>query len=362
MESCLRKLAGVCLVLAATALTTLPTVAHAQWLFGRGCSTCCDPCQGSMGGNVMAGTPAENYAANGESPQFDLGEAAAAQSGDTLAVLENPGGYIDSAIVGTQFRLRFDAAYNNPMPDRVEFFYAQCGILGGPGPPAIETSVDYQEITPYLEYAFNCRFSVFIETPFRAINPEVNANASGFSDLNVGFKYAFIACRDEYLTAQLRIYTPTGDPALGLGTGHVSIEPSILYFRRFNECWTLQAELRDWIPISDSVGPGGEPFAGNVLRYGAGLGYDLWSCCDGCTSKRLTPVAELVGWTILDGFGTDGNLGGVAVDQAGVTIVNAKFGARYTVNEHSFYAGYGTALTGEAWYEDVFRIEYRQAF
>lgn len=367
-------LRDVRLIYLVVALASAPALAQAQsqgcayqcaprGLFSRGCGPCNDCYQNALTGNEAPGSAmpeslAQNYADNSG---FDLGEAAAAQSGSSFAVLDNPGGYIDSAIVGSQFRFRFDAAYNNPMPDRVEFFYGQCGILGGPGPPAIETSVDYQEFIPYLEWAFNERFSVFVETPIRLINPDVNQNAGGFSDLNAGFKYALIACPDEYLTAQLRIYTPTGQADLGLGTGHVSIEPSILYFRRFNECWTLQAELRDWIPISDSVAGNGDNFAGNVLRYGVGLGYDLWSCCDGCTSKRLTPVGEIVGWTILDGFGFDGNIP-AEVDQAGVTIVNAKLGARYTVNEHSFYAGFGTALTGEVWYQDIFRLEYRQAF
>jgi hypothetical protein len=387
MESCLRKLLGFCLLAAVPVLACLPGVAHAQsqncgcpcapsWLFGRGCTNCYDPCQnpmaqGPMAQNAMPGegmpaSPAQNYSDNGANQAFNLGEGAPAQSGSTFAVLDNPGGYIDSAIVGNVFRFRFDAAYDNPMPDRVEFFYGQCGCFGGnaPGPPLAETRVDYQEFIPYLEWAFNNRFSVFGEAPVRLINPEVNQNAGGFSDLNVGFKYALIACPNEYLTAQLRIYTPTGQADLGLGTGHVSIEPSLLYFRRIDQCWTLQAELRDWIPISDSVTPTGQPFAGNVLRYGVGLGYDLWSCCDGCTSKRLTPVGEIVGWTILDGFGFNGNIppAGALIDQSGVTIVNAKLGVRYTVNQHSFYAGAGTALTNQFWYADIIRLEYRQAF
>ena len=313
---------------------------------------------------------AEAVAGNGNEPfsntPYDLGEGAPAQSGSDFAILQNPGGYIDSAIVGSQFRMRFDAAYNNPMPDRVEFFYGQCGCFGGnaPGPPLPETRVDYQEFIPYLEWAFSSRFSIFAEAPVRLINPEANRNAGGFSDLNAGFKYALIAHPDEYLTAQLRIYTPTGQPELGLGTGHVSIEPAILYFRRFNDQVTLQGELRDWIPISDSVvAPGGPNFAGNVLRYGVGLGYDLYCYSDDCVTKRVTPVAELVGWTILDGFGFDGNNQAAgAIDQSGVTIINSKFGVRYTVNQHSFYMGYGVPITNQVWYHDVLRLEYRQAF
>ncbi len=363
---------GLCLSIAAATLSSVPTLAQAQSgdcsclprcrHFNRGCNDC---------GNGYEAAMTDGVAANGDpNTPFDLGEGAPAQTGSELAILENPGGYIDSAIVGNQFRMRFDAAYGNPMPDRAEFFYGQCGCFNGvpvanfaPGPPLPDTGIDYQEFIPYLERAFSDRFSLFVETPIRLINPDVNQNAGGWGDVNVGFKYAFISHPDEYLTAQLRVYTPTGQPELGLGTGHVSIEPSILYFRRYDENWTLQAELRDWIPISNSVTPTGENFAGNVLRYGVGLGYDIWLCCDECESRRITPVAEVVGWTILDGFGFDGNNPAAGpIDQSGVTIVNAKFGVRYTVNEHSLYAGYGVPVTNAVWYDSVFRLEYRRAF
>ena len=368
MEFCFKKLAGAGLLIMAAALPSFPGVAVAQscacsprcGLFSRGYTSCHDCCETTLA-DSLAGNSGESYS----DPAFDLGERAPAQTGTSFPVLENPGGYIDSAVVGSQFRMRFDSAYNNVLPDRAEFFYAQCGCFGGnaPGPILPETSVDYQEFIPYLEWAFSDRFSVFAEAPARLINPEANRNAGGFSDLNAGFKFALIAHPDEYLTIQFRTYAPTGQPELGLGNGHVSLEPSVLYFRRFTDRVTLQAEFRDWIPISDSVTPNGDNFAGNVIRYGAGLGYDLYCCSDDCNTRRLTPVAELVGWTILDGFAFDGNNPTAGpIDQSGVTIVNAKFGVRYTVNQHSFYAGYGTAITGEAWYEDIFRLEYRQAF
>lgn len=370
MELRIGMLRGLCLAIAAAAMSSLPTLAEADdcsclprcRLFSRGCNDCCDS-------NGYEAAMTDGAAAGDPNTPFDLGEGAPAQSGNQFAILENPGGYIDSAIVGNQFRMRFDAAYGNPIPDRAEFFYAQCGCFNGvpvanfaPGPPGNpNTNVDYQEFMPYLERAFSDRFSVFAETPIRLINPDVSQNAGGWGDINAGFKYAFIAHPCEYLTAQLRVYTPTGQPELGLGNGHFTIEPSILYFRRFDENWTLQAELRDWIPISNSVTPTGENFAGNVVRYGVGLGYDIWLCCDQCESRRITPVAEVVGWSILDGFGLDPALG-VPVDQSGVTIVNAKFGARYTVNEHSLYAGYGVPVTNDVWYDGVFRMEYRRAF
>ena len=98
-------------------------------------------------------------------------------------------GYIDSAIPANVFRLRFDAAYDNNRPSRAEFFYAR-GAPFGPGLPAPETSVDYQDISAYLEIALDQCTSVFGELPIRFINPDINDNTSGLGDSNVGFKRA----------------------------------------------------------------------------------------------------------------------------------------------------------------------------
>jgi hypothetical protein len=336
-------------------------------------------CACTAGGGCTDGGPIAPYTDGndpmnlaGDGNQYNLGEGAPAQTGSFISVNDAAGAYIDSAIVGSRFRLRFDAGYNNPLPDRGEFFYGQCGCFGpgAPGPLLPETDVDYQELTPYLEWAYSNQLSFFVEAPVRFINPEQNDNTAGLGDLNGGFKYAFIACPDEYLTAQLRVYAPTGDADRGLGTGHASIEPAILYFRRLTDSLVLQAEVRDWIPISDNA-VNGQNFASNIIRYGVGFGYDLMqNCneCDPCSTDRLTLVGEFVGWTLTNGLALNGfnaindpNVNPVE-DQAGVTIVNAKIGLRYTVGADSLYMGYGTALTNQTWYEDILRFEYIRAF
>src|SRR5262249_47232804 len=153
-------------------------------------------------------------------------EASAATGGESMAAASNVG-YIDSAIPQTQFRLRYDAAYRDNRPDRAEFFYPKCGCLpGGPGPLGVETSVDYQDIRSYAEYAFNSRLSAFLEVPVRFINPQQNGNHAGLGDIEFGFKGALIADCDRYLTFQLRTFTPTGDGRKGLGTEHYSLEPA----------------------------------------------------------------------------------------------------------------------------------------
>jgi hypothetical protein len=293
-------------------------------------------------------------------PQGALGAS------NTFAAAFTNTGYIDPAIPMTQFRLRFDAAYRSDFPDRAEFQYARWRLQpdgsidpDAPGPPLGDTRVDFQDIAAHLEYAFNERFSVFTELPVRFLNPDVNDNTAGFADMNFGFKYALIACPDEYLTFQLRTYAPTGAARRGLGTDHFSLEPGILYFRQLSQRAIFEGEFRHWIPIDGTSG-----HAGNVMRYGVGLGYTIHESCQ----MRITPVTEFVGWTVLNGQKSHIDRG--LLDASGDTIVNMKVGVRMGFGQattplgsnNSFYIGYGRALTGHVWYQDILRLEYRMIF
>jgi hypothetical protein len=264
-------------------------------------------------------------------------------------------GYIDSALPLTQFRLRFDASYDDNRPERVDFLYPKNG-LG----PLREPRVDYQEASAYLEYSPMPRLSGFIEMPYRWINPEANRDQNGFSDLNVGFKFAVLCDPDQVLTVQMRTYLPTGDAGLGLGTHHVTLEPALLFYQKLTERLSLEAELRDWIPVASP-----DDFAGNVIRYGVGVSYLAYDC----DSVRVRPVVELVGWTVLSG--KDERDGEVGLPAAGETIVNAKFGVRVGLGEQTetgntdradLYIGYGRALTGDVWYKNTLRVELRVRF
>ncbi len=270
------------------------------------------------------------------------------------AEVESSVGYIDTAIPGSQFRLRFDSAYRNRRPTRAEFFYPKGGATGR-GLPQPELNVDYQELTSYLEWAVAPGFSGFVESPVRFINPDLNVNASGLGDLNAGFKYAFLLREDLVASFQLRAYAPTGDGDRGLGTEHVSLEPGLLVYQRLSERLTGEAELRYWVPI------GGTDFAGDILRYGIGFSYgerrpDTW---------WMTPMAEVVGWTVLDGQASVRTPAATTFieDATGDTIVNLKLGLRLGLGHRAnVYTGYGRALTGDTWYKDIYRLEFRLFF
>lgn len=334
----------------------------------RSCPTtvpCPAPCATPEAAPVQPAPAAQPAppAAPAAEPSLTPEQFAATGGGEMFAAASSAVGYIDPAIPATRFRLRTDAAWGDNRPDRAEFFYPKCGcfkIAGidpkASGPPLTESSVDFQEIMSLIEYAPVKQFSAWIEVPVRFINPQVNANTAGLGDINTGFKYAFLYEPNQVATAQLRIYTPTGDGDKGLGTNHVSIEPALLYYRALTNRITLEGEFRDWIPA------GGSDFAGNVLRYGIGTSYTVVNRCN----LRVAPVAEFVGWTVLSGKESDQV--GTIFDASGDTIINAKVGVRTgfgplnetrTLNRSDLYLGYGRALTGEVWYKDVVRLEFR---
>ncbi len=288
-------------------------------------------------------------------------------------------GYIDNAVVGSQIRVRVDAEFDFANPDRAEFLYGKCGCYANlnsnnpdydpnaPGPgPAIAKSVNLQEVRFNAEYAPVQRLSLFVDIPERTIQFTSDdpsspiTNRTGFGDVEAGFKFALLASDSRYLTFQARAYFPTGVAERGLGTGHYSFEPSLLYQQnlfseKFGDRWTLSSQFGDWHPTNGAAGlPTNSPqsFAGDILIYGLGSGYDVVST----ESYRVTPVLEFVGWSVLSGFVTPGGA-------ANTTIVNLKIGVRTTIHDHnSIYIGYGHALTNVTWYENLLRLEYRYVF
>jgi hypothetical protein len=290
-------------------------------------------------------------------------------------------GYIDDAIIDSQVRVRFEMGLGNHAPDRAEFFYAKCGCyrdLGGtpnfdpdaPGPgPGVVQDMDFQQFMVEAEYAATSRVSVFGEIPIRWIQPQAFVpglgsfdDKGGFGDLRAGAKLALAASPDYTVTLRFQAYLPTGSASKGLGTDHVSVEPSLLYFQKFpntSDRLALEGQFGFWLPIGGSDGPvpaDDENYAGNVLVYGIGPSYVVYDD----NGVRIAPVVELVGWRVLSGFKAPPD---ADTDVSGTNIVNLKFGARFNFQtRNSLYVGYGHALTDDSWYDDIVRIEYRYSF
>jgi hypothetical protein len=298
---------------------------------------------------------------NPQPPDFG-GLTGGADIGPTVGL----NGYIENAAPTTMARLRFDAGYGNNRPDRGEFFYAKCGCFqtrDSHGPPLMpERNVDYQELTSSVEVAFTKRFSAFFNIPVRFLNPDLNANAGGLSDISFGSKYAFIYNEKRIVSLWLQFQAPSGNTTSGLGNGNWWIQPGILYLEQLSKEWQLFGELRFQTPLGAR-----SDFTGNMVRYGLGTSYVVAQGRWG----YVAPVLEMVGWTVLSGKGLNPD-SGLAVSASGDTIVNAKFGVRVGLGapalgtpyptRSDLYVGYGRALTGVVWYKDLLRVEYRYFF
>ncbi|MBN9119655.1 MAG: hypothetical protein J0I06_10955, partial [Planctomycetes bacterium] len=275
-------------------------------------------------------------------------------------------GYIENAAPTTMVRVRFDSGYGNNRPDRGNFFYAKCGCFrpqrDAIGVPLPEKNIDYQDLISSVEYAFTPRFSAFADVPVRFLNPDANANATGIGDVSFGAKYAFIYNPNRIVSLFLRFQAPAGSISQGLGDGQWFVEPGLLYLEQLSPLWQVFGELRFTTPLGKRT-----DFTGNMIRYGIGTSYIVAQGRWG----YVAPVLELVGWNVLSGKELDPDAL-AAVSAAGDTIVNAKFGLRVGFGNpvvgspyptrSDLYIGYGRALTGEVWYKDLLRVEFRRFF
>ena len=116
---------------------------------------------------------------------------------------------MDSANPASVIRLRFDSAYDHEFPDRAEFFWAK--TVNGRGPELAERSVDYQDFNFYMETALGIGgASTFTEIPIRVLDPSVNDNTAGLSDIVVGLKTVLMDHDDFQISMIMRTYIPSG--------------------------------------------------------------------------------------------------------------------------------------------------------
>jgi hypothetical protein len=207
----------------------------------------------------------------------------------------------------TMTRIRWDSVLNYTLPDRSEFLMAELGVVTGgkgpkPGTPAapitrpgpqgttglVVTSLKYNDFTFYQEAAVG-NASFFVEMPYRSLDPaEPYNHAANFGDINLGTKALFFDCELLQLAFQFRTYLPTGNFLHGIGTGHVSLEPSLLGALKLTPNTYLQGQLAEWIPIGGDQG-----YQGAILHYQLSANQVLW---------RILPDVPLIGTLEFGGY------------------------------------------------------------
>jgi len=196
---------------------------------------------------------------------------------------------IDTTQPESNMRFRFTSIYDEIDPDRVEYLWGHIGVKG---PTLPEKSVDYQELRSSWEVALGKAFSITTEVPLDVMDPEINPNRAGLGDVSVTTKTLLLNGNNWQITQILRCDVPTGTVDRGLGTGHVSLEPGLLFRYKWTAETYFHGELEYWFPL------GGDPtIDGQVLQYGFGISHLLYET----DNYAIIPTLEFVGWTVFDG-------------------------------------------------------------
>lgn len=265
--------------------------------------------------------------------------------------------FVPAARPQNQQRVRWDAGLSLVFPDRAEYFWARADGSGlGPRPTAPllgELGVDYHEMSLYTEAAHG-NFGMFVEIPYRSIDPVAAPQAAGFGDMIVGTKSLLFDRELMQIAFQFRTIIPQGDSTRGLGTGHVSLEPSLLMALNLAPRTYLQAQVAEWIPL------GGNPdYAGAILHYHFSFNHVVYQFLP---DVPLIGTLEFNGWSFQTGAYTDPFLGGLqrAGDQ---TYTSFGPGLRLVIcDKLDFGVGAAFAPSDERFAEQLFRTEFRWRF
>jgi hypothetical protein len=272
--------------------------------------------------------------------------------------LANASFFCDPTRPATQMRIRGDFASHYDFPDKAEFFWPRADGHGkGPTPPTGvlgERALDYGEGFLYTEGAIG-RFGMFVELSYRHFDPENFDGASGFGDMNVGTKSLLLDCELIQFAFQFRTFIPTGNFNHGLGTGHVSLEPSFLTSLKLTPTTYLQNQMAYWFPIG-----GDQVYQGPVFHYHFSLNQLLCHCGH---DVQVIGTAELSGWEICGGAYTDPFTGLPFSAKDIGNILAAGPGLRVSIcNKFDFGAAGYFALTGDHMAQDFLRAEVRFRF
>jgi hypothetical protein len=266
--------------------------------------------------------------------------------------------YVDAARPQTQTRIRVDPGLGLVLPDRAEFFWARADGNGlGPKTPAPyigERHVDYVDTFLYTEAATG-RVGVFFEMSYRSLDPALVPHAAGFGDMFTGMKTLLLDCELLQLSMQFKTYIPVGSAGKGLGTGHVSLEPSLLLGLRINEDTHLQAQVAEWIPIG-----GDSNYAGAILHYHFSLNHLLYQIAE---QVPLIGTLEFNGWSFQHGAFTAPDFGPAFQKAGDASYFSTGPGLRLFICEKvDFGIGVSFALSEEHWAQSLYRCELRLRF
>lgn len=254
--------------------------------------------------------------------------------------------FVDHARPTTMTRLRWDHGENLTDPDRAEYFWARQAVSGGRQP---ETRVDYDELHLYQEAGAD-KFSMFIDLPYRTQRGQRNGGSGGIGDLQIGTKSLLLDSELVQFTFQFVTTIPTAGPGGGVGTGHVSLDPSVVTAVKLRENTYWQGQLGYWFGVGNSNG--------SILHYHNSINQVLWRPSG---DTMLVGTLEGVGYTFASGSLTLAN--GTVVRANDTTYFSVGPGVRWCVcGKMDVGFGMQFAVTDRHFAQQLYRTEFRFRF
>ena len=266
--------------------------------------------------------------------------------------------FADYAKPRTITRFRYDLMQNMTFPDRNEYFFKQSSTSLPYKNKVYRTypSARVQQIYMYQEAAAAAG-SLFVEYPYLQINPMLTPTQAGFGDIRFGSKSVLYDVEMLRVTFQFKTYMPTGNASKILGTGHVSLEPSILTSLKLGPETYLQGQFGQWIPLGGTQG-----LAGGIFFWYLSLNQVLTYVTP---SSPLIVMLEMDGWSFENGgYSNPLKVGPKMISSGGgVSYFNIGPGLRLSICDKIDVGGTITWATQSMhWGNPWFRFEVRFLF
>jgi hypothetical protein len=175
--------------------------------------------------------------------------------------------YSDSIRPISQQKLRWDIGRNLVNPTRNAYMFAPNPIF-----PYPVKSLNYNDVYISTEIATG-GFSILSDISYRTLSIDPSEGGGAFGDMMIGTKSLLFDTELIQIAMEFKTFLPTGNFTAGFGTGHVSLEPSLLVCLKLKEKTYLQGQISEWIPLGSTTPPVGT--AGSLLHAHLSLNHVL---------------------------------------------------------------------------------------
>jgi hypothetical protein len=175
--------------------------------------------------------------------------------------------YSDSIRPISQQKLRWDIGRNLVNPTRNAYMFAPNPIF-----PYPVKSLNYNDVYISTEIATG-GFSILSDISYRTLSIDPSQGGGAFGDMMIGTKSLLFDTELIQIAMEFKTFLPTGNFTAGFGTGHVSLEPSLLVCLKLKEKTYLQGQVSEWIPLGSTTPPVGT--AGSLLHAHLSLNHVL---------------------------------------------------------------------------------------